>query len=40
LLTDTERVQINSLVTLAAFGAAVVHVGRRRGAGHPVEAVV
>jgi len=39
-MTDTERVQINSLVTLAAFGAAVVHVRRRRGAGHLVEAVV
>jgi len=39
-MTDTERVQINSLVTLAAFGAAVVHVRRRRGAGHPLEAVV
>jgi hypothetical protein len=39
-MTDTEHVQINSLVTLAAFGAAVVHVRRRRGAGHLVEAVV
>jgi hypothetical protein len=39
-MTDTERVQINSLVTLAAFGAVVVHVRRRRGAGHLVEAVV
>jgi hypothetical protein len=38
-MTDTERVQINSLVTLAAFGAAVVHVGRRR-AERLVEAVV
>ena len=25
---------------LSAFGAGVVYVGRRRGAGHPVEAVV
>jgi hypothetical protein len=39
-MTDTERVQINSLVTLAAFGAAIVYVRRRRGADHPVEAVV